>query len=68
MTSIRGSVASGGVSKGEETTGSQEKVGLERMSIRKYNEVVIPLAVSSVLEGLDSCDLDQDDLYGDGDY
>jgi hypothetical protein len=66
---LRGSVASGGVvSKGEDTAGSQEKVGLERMSIRKYNELVIPLAVTSVFEGLDSCDLDPGDLYGDGDY
>lgn len=66
--SFRGSVASGGMSKGDETAGSQEKVGLERMSIRKYNELVIPLAVSSVIEGLDSCDVDPGDLYGDGDY
>lgn len=69
-TSLRGSVTSGGmVSKGEDTTGSQEKAGLERMSIRKYNELVIPLSVSAVTEGFDYGDDDPGDMYGDdGDY
>lgn len=39
------------------------------MTIRKYNEVVIPLAVSSVIDGIDFCDADAvADLYGEGDY
>eukprot|EP00604_Paraphysomonas_vestita_P004245 CAMPEP_0174824870 /NCGR_PEP_ID=MMETSP1107-20130205/38925_1 /TAXON_ID=36770 /ORGANISM="Paraphysomonas vestita, Strain GFlagA" /LENGTH=298 /DNA_ID=CAMNT_0016054487 /DNA_START=128 /DNA_END=1021 /DNA_ORIENTATION=- len=54
-TSLRGSVTSGGISKGDE---NEEKTGIERMTIRKYNEVVIPLAVSSVIDGIDFCDAD----------
>ena len=64
----RGSVTSGGVSKSVEDTESSGKAGVSRMSIRQYNEVVIPLAVSAVIDGFDYDGVDAADLYGDGDY
>ena len=53
---------------GEVSSASSGRAGIGRMTFKKYNEVVIPLAVSVVTEGIDGVD-EEWDLEGyTGDY
>ena len=53
---------------GEVSTASSGRMGISRMTFTKYNEVVIPLAVSVVTEGIDGGGSDWDVGGDTGDY